>query len=89
MRLKLRLRGGFEQFKFNFDGYPFALVQVAVQLREGAQASAEDIIAFAKSQVGSVQAPKQVHFVDDLPRSAVGKVQRREVRALIESGKSK
>ena len=62
-------------------------VQVAVQLREGAEVSAEDIIAFAKSQVGSVQAPKQVHFVDSLPRSAVGKVQRREVRALIESGK--
>ncbi|GMQ76716.1 MAG: long-chain fatty acid--CoA ligase [Gammaproteobacteria bacterium] len=59
-------------------------VQVAVALREGAAASAEDIIAFAKQQVGSVQAPKQVHFLDSLPRSAVGKVQRREVRALTE-----
>jgi acyl-CoA synthetase (AMP-forming)/AMP-acid ligase II len=59
-------------------------VQVAVELREGAAASAEDIIAFAKKQVGSVQAPKQVHFVESLPRSSVGKVQRREVRALIE-----
>ena len=57
-------------------------VQVAVELRDGADTSAEDIIAFAKQQVGSVQAPKQVHFVDSLPRSAVGKVQRREVRAL-------
>jgi len=59
-------------------------VQAAIELREDAVASAEDIIAFAKSQIGSVQAPKQVHFVDSLPRSAVGKVQRREVRALIE-----
>lgn len=59
-------------------------VQVAVELRGGAEASAEDIIAFAKRQVGSVQAPKTVHFVDTLPRSAVGKVQRREVRALTE-----
>ena len=49
-----------------------------------AEASAEDIIAFAKQRVGSVQAPKQVHFVDNLPRSAVGKVQRREVRAMTE-----
>ena len=57
-------------------------VQVAVELRDGADTSAEDIIAFAKQQVGSVQAPKRVHFVDSLPRSAVGKVQRREVRAL-------
>jgi acyl-CoA synthetase (AMP-forming)/AMP-acid ligase II len=59
-------------------------VQVAIELRQGADASAEDIIAFAKQQVGSVQAPKQVHFMDSLPRSAVGKVQRREVRAMTE-----
>jgi len=59
-------------------------VQVAVELRAGASATAADIIAFAKQQVGSVQAPKHVHFVDSLPRSAVGKVQRREVRALTE-----
>lgn len=59
-------------------------VQAAVELREGAEVSAEDIIAFAKQQVGSVQAPKQVHFVDSLPRSAVGKVQRRAVRELTE-----
>jgi acyl-CoA synthetase (AMP-forming)/AMP-acid ligase II len=59
-------------------------VQVAIELRDGADASAEDIIAFAKRQVGSVQAPKRVHFMDSLPRSAVGKVQRREVRAMTE-----
>ncbi len=59
-------------------------VQVAVELRQGADASAEDIIAFAKQHVGSVQAPKRVRFVDSLPRSADGKVQRREVRALTE-----
>jgi acyl-CoA synthetase (AMP-forming)/AMP-acid ligase II len=62
-------------------------VQVAVELRDGVQASAEDIIAFAKQQVGSVQAPKKVHFLDCLPRSAVGKVQRRQVRALTEGAK--
>ena len=59
-------------------------VHVAIELRDGEDASAADIIAYAKTRIGSVQAPKQVHFVDSLPRSAVGKVQRREVRALIE-----
>jgi len=59
-------------------------VQAAVELREGANADAETIIAYAKTRIGSVQAPKRVHFVDSLPRSAVGKVQRRDVRALIE-----
>ncbi len=64
-------------------------VQVAVALREGAVASADDIIAFAKQQVGSVQAPKCVHFLDDLPRSSVGKVQRRAVREIIESAEDR
>jgi acyl-CoA synthetase (AMP-forming)/AMP-acid ligase II len=59
-------------------------VQLAVELKKGARTSADDIIAFAKKQIGSVQAPKQVHFVESLPRSAVGKVQRRKVRELIE-----
>ena len=61
-------------------------VQAAVELREGAEADAEDIIAFAKRQIGSVQAPKRVHFLESLPRSAVGKVQRRAVRELTERG---
>jgi fatty-acyl-CoA synthase len=55
-------------------------VEAAIQLREGAKASAADIIAHAKAQLGSVKAPKNVHLVEDLPRSAVGKVLRREIK---------
>ena len=55
-------------------------VTAAVQLHKGASANADDIIAFAKTQVGSVKAPKRVMFYDDLPRSSVGKVLRREVK---------
>lgn len=55
-------------------------VTAAVQLREGAAAGAEEIITFAKSQVGSVKAPKRVVFYDELPRSSVGKVLRRVVK---------
>ncbi|MEL0013085.1 MAG: long-chain fatty acid--CoA ligase, partial [Alphaproteobacteria bacterium] len=55
-------------------------VEAAVQLREGMSASPEDIIAHAKAELGSVKAPKAIHIVNDLPRSAVGKVQRREVK---------
>ncbi len=55
-------------------------VQAAVVLRDGAGAAADDVIAFAKRELGSVKAPKRVVFYDDLPRSGVGKVLRREVR---------
>jgi len=59
-------------------------VNAAVQLREGARASEDEIIAFAKAELGSVKAPKRIVFYDDLPRSAVGKVLRREVKAMEE-----
>lgn len=55
-------------------------VRVAVQLSPGQAADEDAIIAFAKQELGSVKAPKQVHFYDDLPRSGVGKVLRRVVR---------
>ncbi|HEX7008097.1 MAG TPA: AMP-binding protein [Alphaproteobacteria bacterium] len=57
-------------------------VEAAVQLHPGATATAEELIAFAKERVGSVKAPKTIHLVPDLPRSAVGKVLRREVKRL-------
>jgi fatty-acyl-CoA synthase len=55
-------------------------VEAAVQLRDGGSASADELIAHAKVELGSIKAPKAVHLVEDLPRSAVGKVLRREVR---------
>ncbi len=55
-------------------------VQAAVVLHDRAAATADEVIAFAKRELGSVKAPKRVLFYDDLPRSGVGKVLRREVR---------
>ncbi len=57
-------------------------VEAAVQLRADAAATSSDIIGFAKDRLGSTKAPKEVHILDDLPRSPVGKVQRREVKAM-------
>jgi len=59
-------------------------VNAAVQLKGGQRASEEEIVAFAKAELGSVKALKRVVFYDDLPRSAVGKVLRREVKAMEE-----
>jgi len=57
-------------------------VNAAIQLRAGAAATADEIIAFAKAELGSVKAPKRIAFHADLPRSPVGKVLRREVREM-------
>jgi fatty-acyl-CoA synthase len=56
-------------------------VAAVVQLHGGRSLSAEEIIAFVKARIGGVKAPKQVDIWPDLPRSKVGKVLKKEIRA--------
>ncbi|KHK60362.1 long-chain fatty acid--CoA ligase [Burkholderia sp. A9] len=58
-------------------------VHAAVQLRAGASVDTDELIAFVKRELGSVKTPKVVHFFDELPRSAVGKVLKPAVRDAI------
>ena len=55
-------------------------VHAAVELHDNADADEKAIIAFVKERLDSVKAPKRVHITDDLPRSPVGKVLRREAK---------
>ncbi|HSV80014.1 MAG TPA: AMP-binding protein [Ramlibacter sp.] len=59
-------------------------VEAAVVPRPGLQLDADALIRFVKGELGSIQAPKTVHILADLPRNEVGKVVRREVKALFE-----
>jgi acyl-CoA synthetase (AMP-forming)/AMP-acid ligase II len=56
-------------------------VVAVVELKLGASCSAEEIISLCKERLDSVRAPKRVEFWDRLPRSAVGKVLKKEIRA--------
>jgi acyl-coenzyme A synthetase/AMP-(fatty) acid ligase len=40
-------------------------------------------VAFVKADLGSVKAPKTIHFVTELPRNAAGKVSRAAVRSMV------
>jgi acyl-CoA synthetase (AMP-forming)/AMP-acid ligase II len=55
-------------------------VQAIVVLKPGENASAEDIIAFAKTRIASYKVPKDVAFIEALPRNPSGKILRRELR---------
>jgi acyl-CoA synthetase (AMP-forming)/AMP-acid ligase II len=55
-------------------------VKAVVQLKPGAAAAAEELVALCKAALGSVKAPKSVEFVDELPRNATGKILKREIR---------
>lgn len=58
-------------------------VVAVLQLHAGRQVNEEDIKAFVKARIGSVKAPKQIEVWVDLPRSKVGKVLKKEVRAAL------
>ena len=46
----------------------------------GAAATAEELIEFARSQLAHFKAPQGVTFVDELPKTATGKIQKYVLR---------
>ncbi|MCC6192940.1 MAG: long-chain fatty acid--CoA ligase [Burkholderiales bacterium] len=64
-------------------------VKAVVERNPGKEVSEVEIIALCKDKLGGVKAPKSVDFVDKLPRSAVGKVQKREVREKYWQGRTR
>jgi len=55
-------------------------VMAVVVLKPGESMTEEEAIEYASEHLGKFKVPKRVAFVDQLPRSAVGKVLRRELR---------
>lgn len=55
-------------------------VHAAVQLHPGVTCEPEALIGHIKTQLGSVHAPKKIHFMEQLPRSSVGKVLKTAIR---------
>jgi len=58
-------------------------VVAVLQLHAGRQCEADEILAFVKARLGSVKSPKQIEIWPDLPRSKVGKVLKKEIRATL------
>ena len=58
-------------------------VVAVVQPQDGTEVDPADLIAFVKQRIGSVKAPKQIEVWADLPRSSVGKVLKKEIRATL------
>lgn len=50
--------------------------KASVVLREGTTATEEEIIAFARDNLAHFKAPTQVEFLDALPKTATGKIQK-------------
>jgi fatty-acyl-CoA synthase len=64
-------------------------VTAVVVTREGARATADELIDLVKSHKGSAHAPKQIQFVKDLPMTGVGKVDKKVLRATFWAGRDR
>ncbi len=54
-----------------------------VVLRAGATATPEALIAFCQERLAKFKCPKQVRFVEALPKSPIGKILRKQLRTLV------
>jgi long-chain acyl-CoA synthetase len=67
-------------------------VKAVIMLKPGYQASdqlAQEILAFARTNLPAFKVPRSVDFVADLPRSEAGKIQRNKVRAPYWEGRAR
>ena len=58
-------------------------VCAVVQLRSEQSADTASILASVKAHIGSVKTPKSLEIWDDLPRSKVGKVLKKEIKETV------
>ena len=56
-------------------------VKVFIVLKEGEKATAEDIIEYCKGKLATYKLPTEVEFIDALPKTNVGKVLKKDLRA--------
>ncbi len=55
-------------------------VKAVVTLRPGKRASEAELLGFCQGRIAGYKAPKSIEFVDDFPRNAVGKLDKRTLR---------
>jgi acyl-CoA synthetase (AMP-forming)/AMP-acid ligase II len=88
-----------ESLQIALEKYPGTLIFVShdrefvsslatrvIELKPGAEASAAELIDLARDRLGGVKAPKSVDFTASLPRSPVGKVLKKDLRATYWAG---
>ncbi|WGL54134.1 AMP-binding protein [Nocardioides sp. BP30] len=55
-------------------------LRALVVLRDGAHASEDELISYVRAGLSSLKAPRSVLFVEEIPRSSMGKLNRRDLR---------
>jgi long-chain acyl-CoA synthetase len=62
------------------DDYRGETVKAFVSLKPGESVAADELIAYCRERMAAYKYPRQIEFIDELPKTASGKVLRRELR---------
>jgi long-chain acyl-CoA synthetase len=62
------------------DAYRGETVKAFVSLKPGRSAAEPELIAFCRERMAAYKYPRRVEIVDELPKTATGKILRRELR---------
>ena len=65
------------------------VVQAVVVLEQGQQATAEEIIEHCKNNLAGYKCPKAVAFWQDLPKTVVGKIMKKDIKKKFWEGKER
>jgi long-chain acyl-CoA synthetase len=68
------------------DAYKGEKVKAYVVLKEGAQATEQELIEFCKKGLANYKVPAAIAFAQELPKSLIGKILRKEIRSMEEEG---
>ncbi|MEU1403879.1 AMP-binding protein [Streptomyces sp. NPDC005728] len=63
------------------DGYRGETVRAYISLRPGAEADPDELAVYCKERLAAYKYPRQVEILPDLPKTASGKILRRELRS--------
>lgn len=64
------------------DSYRGETVKAFIVKTSGSPLTEEDVISFCKEKLAAYKVPKIIEFMDELPKSAIGKVLRRKLREM-------
>ncbi|MDN3022125.1 AMP-binding protein [Streptomyces sp. S.PB5] len=63
------------------DGYRGETVKAYISLRPGADTDPDEVAVYCKERLAAYKYPRQVEILSDLPKTASGKILRRELRS--------
>jgi long-chain acyl-CoA synthetase len=59
------------------------IVHAVIVVRDGSQLSSEEIVEYCRQRLAGYKCPKKVTFVEALPKTAIGKINRKGIKEMI------